>query len=886
MEHFKMYIGGDFVDSVSGRTRESIDPGIGLPFATFAYGNAADAQAAIDVARETFDSGVWSNLIQEERSRIIMDFSDRLTKYIVRIASYESMDSGGLINRTGAEVIGNAMTARNLAWYAAHEFKWHEEIRVPCSLASPGRNYIRREPIGVCVGIIPWNFPFNMAMWKILHAITMGNTIILKPATDTTLSALILAEVIAESRIPKGVVNIITGAGSEVGQVLCTNPKVDKIAFTGSTEVGRQIMKMGADTIKKVTLELGGKSANIICEDAKMDLAVDGGLFGTFFHSGQICESGTRLLVHKKIYDEYIEKFLKRLSQVRIGYQLDPATQMGPLVNEIQRATTEKYVKLGVEEGAKIIYGGKRPEGDQFAAGFYYMPTVFAEVDNKMRIAQEEIFGPVVCIMPFNDDEEAMSIANDSIYGLGGGVFSNDIGRAERIASQIKTGTVWINDYHAFADVMPFGGYKQSGIGREFGEYGLGEYTQIKRVHICPLSDGIQKYTFPIMFDYQHPAQSFMFEGPTKVVGGPDSIIALQYEISRLNCKRAVIITDKGIRDAGILDKVQKAIGSMCVGIFDEVMEDSGYKVIDKAVEFCRNLNADILVSLGGGSSIDTAKGVAVTLTNGGKAIDNITLYKLLNPLIPHIAIPTTAGTGSEVTNIAVIKNEEIGRKFNIAENVIYPNVAILDPHLTVSLPKILTAATGIDALSHAIDGMCSIMRNTICTGHGLNAIRLITKYLPIVVENGHDVQARMQMQLAASTAGWAFSIPSTILTHSLAHTIGAKYKIHHGTLCGVFLPHVMRFNRDYCTDELAATAEAMGVKIVGMSKQEAASTAADAVADLIKRIGLPTRLSELGIAEAEIGMIALDAMTEIPTLANPRKCTVDLIDGVIRQAF
>lgn len=886
MEHFKMYIGGDFVDSASGRTRESIDPGIGLPFATFAYGTASDAQAAIDVARKTFDSGVWSGLSQEERSRAIMDFSDRLTKYIVRIASYEAMDSGGLINRTGAEVIGNAMTARNLAWYALHDFKWHEEIRVPCSLASPGRNYIRREPLGVCVGIIPWNFPFNMAMWKILHAVVMGNSIVLKPASDTALSALILAEVIAESRIPKGVVNIITGPGSEVGQVLCTSPKVDKIAFTGSTEVGRSIMKMGADTIKKVTLELGGKSVNIICEDAKMDLAVDGGLFGTFFHSGQICESGTRLLVHKSIYNEYMDRFIKRLSQVRIGYQMDPASQMGPLVNEIQRATTEDYVKIGLEEGAQIIYGGRRPEGDQYAMGYYYLPTVFTGVKNSMRIAREEIFGPVVCVIPFEDDDEAVSIANDSIYGLGGGVFTNDIGRAERIAARIKTGTMWVNDYHAFADIMPFGGYKQSGIGREFGEYGLGEYTQIKRVHICPQSEGVQKYTFPIMFDYEQPPRSFVFEGPTKVIGGPDSIIALQYEISRLGCRRAVIITDMGIREAGLLDKVEKAIGSLCVGVFDEVAEDSGYQVVDKAVEFCRSVNADILVSLGGGSSIDTAKGVAVTLTNGGRAIDNVTIYKLVDPLIPHIAIPTTAGTGSEVTNIAVIKNEELGRKFNIAENVIYPNVAILDPNLTLSLPAALTAATGMDALSHAIDGMCSIMRNTICTGHGLNAIRLIAKYLPLAVENGRDVQARMQMQLAASTAGWAFSIPSTILTHSLAHTIGAKYKIHHGTLCGLFLPHVMRFNQDYCTEELVAIAEAMGVKTEGMPKQKAASAAADAVADLMKKIGLPTRLGDLGIAEAEIGMIALDAMTEIPTLANPRKCTVELIDGVIRQAF
>jgi aldehyde dehydrogenase (NAD+) len=886
VEHFKMYIGGEFVDSITGRTWETIDPGTGIPFATVAYGDISDAEAAIDAARTTFDSGVWSGLDPQERSRIIMDFSDRLTKYIVRIASYESMDSGGIINRTGAEVVGASMTARNLAWYAAHEFKWHEEVRVPASLASPGRNYIRREPVGVCAGIIPWNFPFGMAMWKILHAVTMGNSIVLKPASDTPLSALIIAEVIAESKIPKGVVNIVTGPGSVVGEALCKSPKVDKIAFTGSTEVGRNIMKMGADTIKKVTLELGGKSANIILEDANMDLAVDGGLFGTFFHSGQICESGTRIIVHESIYQEYVDRFISKAAEIRIGYQLDTNTQMGPMVSEVQRATTEKYVKIGIEEGAQLTYGGKRPDGDLYASGFYYMPTVFTEVDNSMRIAQEEIFGPVVCIMPFKEDDEAVSIANDSIYGLAGGVFGNDIGRAERIAQRVKTGTMWINDYHSFADLMPFGGYKQSGIGRELGGYGLSEYTQIKRVHVCPHSSGAQKYTFPIMFDYPQPSAAFAFEGPTRVISGPDSIIGLQYEINKLNCSRAVIITDKGIRSAGLLDKVEKALGNVCAGVFDEVVEDSGYLVVDKAADFCKDVNADILVSLGGGSSIDTAKAVAIILTNGGKAIDCISIYKLVDPLMPHIAIPTTAGTGSEVSNIAVIKNEDIDRKFNIAEFPITPNVAILDPHMTVSLPRTLTAATGMDALSHAIDGMCSIMRNPVCTGHGLNAIRMIAKYLPVVVENGHDVQARMQMQIAAATAGWAFSIPSTILTHSLAHCIGAKYKVHHGTLCGLFLPHVMRFNRDYCLDELAMVAEAMGINISSKSKTEASEAAADAVADLLKKIGLPTRLSDLNIAESEIDLIALDAMTEIPTLANPRKCSPELIAEVVRGAF
>ena len=404
MEHFRLFIDGEFVDAADGKKFESTDPGTGLPFATVAQAGEAEAEAAILAARKAYETSGWKDLEPADRSRRVMEFADRLMQHAPRLAMMESMDSGGIIFRTGTEVLLGATLLRNLAHYAATQFPWKEDIPVPGNPFIPGRNYIRREPIGVCVGIVPWNFPMTMALWKLSQAIVMGNSIVLKPATNTPLSALILGEVLKDSPIPKGVVNIIAGPGGALGKTLCTHPEVDRIAFTGSTEVGRAIMKMGADTIKRVTLELGGKSANIIMDDADLDLAVDGGLFGTFFHNGQVCESGTRLLVQASIYDEFMERLVKRVKDIRIGYQLDRQTQMGPMVSETQRQTTEMYVKIGKEGGAELAYGGERAEVPGLDGGYYYKPTIFANVDNKMRIAQEEIFGPVVSVIKFADD--------------------------------------------------------------------------------------------------------------------------------------------------------------------------------------------------------------------------------------------------------------------------------------------------------------------------------------------------------------------------------------------------------------------------------------------------------------------------------------------------
>ena len=320
----------------------------------------------------------------------------------------------------------------------------------------------------------------------------MGNSVILKPASNTPLTALRLAELLDETEIPKGVVNVITGGGATVGEELASHPDVDKVSFTGSTVVGRRIMQLASSTIKKCTLELGGKSPNIVYPDANMDAAVDGALWATFFHQGQVCESGTRLLLHESIHDEFVERMIERAKQIKVGDALDYDTDMGPLVSEAQRDTVENYIRIGKEEGATLAYGGGRPEGVP-EGGYYVEPTIFTDVDNSMTIAQEEIFGPVLSVIKYKTDKEAIEIANDSIYGLASAVWSEDYDRCLETAKQLRAGTVWINDHHLLNCVAPFGGYKQSGNGRELGTYGLDEYTEIKHVHVDLTRDPDQK---------------------------------------------------------------------------------------------------------------------------------------------------------------------------------------------------------------------------------------------------------------------------------------------------------------------------------------------------------------------------------------------------------
>jgi aldehyde dehydrogenase (NAD+) len=762
---------------------------------------------------------------------------------------------------------------RNLAYYAATQFPWEEEIPYSGNVFAPGRDFIRREPVGVCVGIIPWNFPMSMAFWKIAHAIIMGNTIVLKPASATSLSALIIAQCAQAAGIPRGVINIIAGPGGELGKVLCTHPQVDKVAFTGSTEVGREIMKMAADTVKKVTLELGGKSPNIILDDADMDLAVEGACFGTFFHQGQICESGTRVLVAAKIHDEFLDRMKKRAERLRVGYQLQPTTHQGPLVNEVQLATVERYVKLGKEEGAEMITGGKRVEVEGSKGGFYFAPTIFANVKNQMRVAQEEIFGPVVGVIPFDSDEEAVAIANDTVYGLGGGVFSGNHTRAERVARGMRTGTVWINNYHAFGDFCPFGGYKQSGIGREMGQSGLSEYTQVKRMHVAYYADRESNFSMNILSD-NTKISSFQYHCPTNVIAGHGSLAAIYKEIVNLGCRRALILTDPGVKKAGLAQLVKDALVDFCVGMFDNIPQDTHLDTVDAATAMARELKADCIVSVGGGSVIDTGKAVCVTLKNGGTANDHVALFRLLEPQTPHIVIPTTSGTGSEVTNVAVIKSKTAGRKVYIVDAHIMPNTAILDPRFTMTLPPQLTATTAMDAMTHAVEALTSTMSNRICEGQALQAIRLIGENLPLAVADGRNEKARLNMQVAATMAGWAFTIAQVGLVHAMAHTLGVVHNIPHGAACGIVLPKVMRFNVDFAADKLALAARALGVDTAGLDERQAALAAADAVEALMTKVGHPMRLRDLGVPEQSLGICAFHAIADTPSLFNARPVT------------
>ncbi len=873
MDQYKLFIDGEFVDAQDGRTFESIDPGNETPIATVAQAGKADAEAAIAAARRAFDQGEWPRLMPAARADRCYDFADQITQQNLRLALTESMDSGQVIGLAKYWGMLGSGILRNLAYYAANGFPWEEEIPFSGNVFGPGRDFIRREPIGVCVGIIPWNFPSSMAFWKIAQAIIMGNSIVLKPASYTPLTALIIAEAAKAAGIPKGVINVLPGAGGELGRILCTHPDVDKIAFTGSTEVGREIMRMASDTVKKVTLELGGKSANIILDDADMNFAVEGAAFGTFFHQGQICESGTRVLVPAKIYDEFIDKLKKRAEALRVGYQLLPNTHLGPLVSAQQLATVDRYVQIGKQEGAELITGGKRVEAEGIQGGFYYAPTIFTKVNNKMRIAQEEIFGPVVCVIKYDSDEEAVAIANDSIYGLGGSVFSSSTARAERIARQVRTGTMWINNYHSFGDFCPFGGYKQSGVGRELGHSGLAEYTQIKRYHVSAFAAAESNFSMAILND-EAKINVLQYNCPTNIIGGHGCLSVIYKAIVDLGCRRALILSDPGVRQAGLVQLVQDALVDFCVGVFDDIAQDTDLDIVDAAVAKARDLKADCIVSVGGGSVIDTGKAVCVTLKNGGKANDHIAMQRLQEAQTPHIVIPTTSGTGSEVTNVAVIKSKMAGRKVYIIDIHIVPNVAILDPRFTMTLPPGLTVTTAMDAMTHAVEALTSTMAQPICDGQAMQAIRLITKYLPMVVADPKDEAARNNLQIAATMAGWAFSIAQVGLAHAMAHTVGILHNVPHGAACGIVLPKVMRFNVDFAADKLAMVAQAMGVNTTGLDNRQAALAAAEAIETLMKKSGHPLQLRSVGVPEENLAICAFHAMGDAASLFNARPVT------------
>lgn len=487
MEKYLLYINGEFKEGSTGKYFKSINPADGSEIAEIAEATIDDAKAAIDAARNAFDSGVWSNMPREERSAIIKQIVDKINDNKDRLIELEIKDAGSTLKKAGEDVY---LSARNLNSFVKYALVDMDEVS-DVSKEGVSKNLVVREPVGVCAQIIPWNFPLKMAIWKIGPALAAGCTIVLKPAPETSVSALELARLIDETDLPKGVLNIITG-DAEVGTEMVTNPNVDKVAFTGSTEIGRVIMKNASETLKKVTLECGGKSANIVLDDADIDMAVDGAIYAGFYHQGQCCEGGTRLLLDEKIYDDFIAKMKDKMSRMKIGDPMDKTTDVGPVVSQQHFDRVMSYINIAKDEGAEALIGGNR-YGD---TGYFIEPTVFINAENSMRHVQEEIFGPVISVIKFKDDAEAVKIANDSIYGLGGAVWSENDERAMDIAKKLRTGTVWINEYHLLNEKVPFGGYKQSGIGREFGIEGVKEYTELKHIYIDDVKEREKKFWY------------------------------------------------------------------------------------------------------------------------------------------------------------------------------------------------------------------------------------------------------------------------------------------------------------------------------------------------------------------------------------------------------
>jgi aldehyde dehydrogenase (NAD+) len=483
METYKMYIDGAFVDAITGDRYESINPFNGEVIASIPRGSAADVDKAVSAARKAFDEGPWPRMSGGERSDLLAKAAALLKDRMKDYAKLESLDSGGTINKTGADAF---LASRQLAFFAEQAKRYNQEPEEIPGLQREGRafNYTIREPIGVCSQIIPWNFPYMMAIWKLGPALATGNTVILKPATLTPVMAMELARVFDEVGMPRGVVNIIAGPGGEIGTAMSSHPDVDKVAFTGSTEVGRDIMAKAAATLKKVTLECGGKGANIVLDDADWEIAVDGAIWASFFHQGQVCESGTRLILSEKDHDEFVEQMAEKLGAMKMGDPLDPATQLGPMVSEDQMRSVLDYVGIGKGEGATLVCGGERATGGDLDKGSFVKPTLFTGVTNDMRIAREEIFGPVLSVLKYKSVDDAVSIANDSIFGLSAGVWSRDIDKARKVAARLRSGTIWINEWHMLSERAPFGGYKQSGVGREFGDEGLHEYTETKTLYV------------------------------------------------------------------------------------------------------------------------------------------------------------------------------------------------------------------------------------------------------------------------------------------------------------------------------------------------------------------------------------------------------------------
>ena len=477
-----MMIEGKWTMAASGKTFPTYNPATGEVLAQIAEGDKEDINRAVKAARKAFDSGPWRKLTPSERGRLIWKLADLLEANLEEFAYLETLDNGKPFTvARGADVPLAVDLFRYMAGWATKIEGHTIPISVPYTPGARYLAYTLREPVGVVGQIIPWNFPLLMAAWKLGPALATGCTVILKPAEQTPLSALRLGELIQEAGFPEGVVNIVSGYGETAGAALAAHSDVDKVAFTGSTEVGRLILQAAAGNLKKVSLELGGKSPNVVYKDADLDTAIAGAASAIFFNHGQCCCAGSRLYVEKPIFDKVVDGVASQAKKIKVGSGLESGTQMGPLVSEEQLNRVCGYLEAGFSEGAKAIAGGRK-KGDK---GYFVEPTVLVDTNEGMKVVREEIFGPVVTAMPFSEPEEILPRANDSTYGLAAAVWTRDISKAHRTAEQMRAGTVWINCYNIFDAALPFGGYKQSGWGREMGHEALELYTQTKA--ICTL---------------------------------------------------------------------------------------------------------------------------------------------------------------------------------------------------------------------------------------------------------------------------------------------------------------------------------------------------------------------------------------------------------------
>ncbi|QNJ96480.1 aldehyde dehydrogenase family protein (plasmid) [Mycolicibacterium fluoranthenivorans] len=477
----KLLIGGQWADAASGKVFPTTDPATGATLTEVAHGQAEDIDRAVRAARKAFDTGPWPTMKPNQRERLLWRVGDILSERAAEFGQLEALDNGksaGLA--TAVDVAWSADVFRYYAGWATKIEGSTINVSMPFSPGQEFHAYTLREPVGVCGLIVPWNFPLLMAAWKLAPALAAGNTVILKPAEQTPLTALRLGEIFQEAGFPPGVVNIVTGFG-DAGAALSGHGDVDKIAFTGSTEVGKKIVDAAKGNLKKVSLELGGKSANVVFADADFDLAVEGSLNAWLFNHGQCCVAGTRLYVEDNIFDDFTGAVAEAASKVKIGPGMDPSTELGPLISQEQFDKVTGYLRDGLADGARALTGGKR-WGE---TGYFVEPTVFVDVKPEFSVVREEIFGPVVAALPFDGERAAVAAANDSIYGLAAGIWTKDISKAHRTAKKLKAGSVWINQYNGFDTAMPFGGYKQSGWGRELGASAIDLYTQVKSVNIA-----------------------------------------------------------------------------------------------------------------------------------------------------------------------------------------------------------------------------------------------------------------------------------------------------------------------------------------------------------------------------------------------------------------